>query len=161
MVINEIVCLLGMLVKKGWRFCRIIKICSWGGEEFNLIGLYEWVEENVYILVECVIVYVNFDIVVCGDYVLRVRVSFLFKQVIYKWVREVKNFDNFEGSDIIYDNWLKRSLLDINSSEFRIYNFFIVSDYVLFYQYLGVFCVDFGYWFGYGFKLFLYLVYYF
>lgn len=39
MVMNEVVCVLGIFLKKGWRLWWIIKICSWGGEEFNLIGL--------------------------------------------------------------------------------------------------------------------------
>lgn len=158
-VTNEIARLLGTLVKKGWRPRRTIKICSWGGEEFNLIGSHEWVEENAHILAERAIAYVNLDIAVCGDYVLRARASPLFKQVTYKWAREVKNPDNSEGSDTIYDNWLKRSPSDINSSEPRIYNLFIASDYASFYQYLGVPCADFGYWFGYGSKSSLYPVY--
>lgn len=111
----------------------MIKICSWGGEEFNLIGLYEWVEENVNILIECVVVYINLDIVVCGDYVLRVRGLFLFRKIIYKLSKQIKVFKNMEGMDMMYDIWLERLFFDINSSELMLYNFFLVSDYVLFY----------------------------
>lgn len=158
-VTNEIARLLGILLEKGWRPRRTIKICSWGGEEFNLIGSHEWVEENAHILTERAVAYINLDIAVCGDYVLRARTSPLFKQVTYKWARQVKNPQHLEANDTMYDIWLKRTPSDINSSEPRIFNLFSSSDYASFYQYLGIPSADFGYWFGYGSTTSLYPVY--
>lgn len=34
------------LIKIKWRLCCLIILCSWGVEEYGLIGFYEWVEEN-------------------------------------------------------------------------------------------------------------------
>jgi len=158
-VTNEIARVLGALVKQGWRPRRTIKICSWGGEEFNLIGSHEWVEENANILTERAVAYINLDIAVCGNYVLRARASPMFKQITYKWAKEVKHPDNTEGSYTVYDIWLKRTPSDTNENEPMIYNLFSASDYVPFYQYLGVPCGDFGYWFGYGNTSTLYPVY--
>ena len=158
-VTNEIARVLGALLKNGWRPRRTIKICSWGGEEFNLIGSHEWVEENANILSERAVAYVNLDIAVCGNYVLRARASPLFKQITYKWAKEVRDPNNTEGSDTMYDIWLKRTPSDTNRNEPMIYNIFSASDYASFYQYLGIPCGDFGYWFGYGDKSSLYPVY--
>lgn len=158
-VTNEMARVLGILVKKGWRPRRTIKICSWGGEEFNLIGSNEWVEENANILTERAVAYINLDIAVCGDYVLRARASPLFKQITYKLSKEVKHPNKTKSTDTMYDIWLKRSPSDTNSNEPMMYNLFSASDYVAFYQYLGLPCGDFGYWFGYGDRSSLYPVY--
>lgn len=158
-VTNEIARVLGALMKKGWRPRRTIKICSWGGEEFNLIGSHEWVEENANILADRAVAYINLDIAVGGNYVLRARASPLFRQITHKWAKEVKDPNNSEGSDTIYNIWLKRTPSDTNSSEPMIYNLFSASDYAPFYQYLGVPCGDYGYWFGYGNRSSLYPVY--
>ena len=158
-VTNEMARVLGILIKKGWRPRRTIKICSWGGEEFNLIGSHEWVEENANILTERAVAYINFDIAVCGDYVLRARGSPLFRKITHKLSKQIKDPKNTEDTDTMYDIWLKRSPSDINSSEPMLYNLFSASDYVPFYQYLGVPCGDFGYWFGYGTRSSLYPVY--
>ena len=158
-VTNEIARVLGMLLRKGWRPRRTIKICSWGGEEFNLIGSHEWVEENANILTERAVAYINLDIAVCGNYVLRARASPLFKQITHKWAKEVKDPNNTEGSDTMYDIWLRRTPSDTNKNEPMILNLFSSSDYVSFYQYLGVPCGDFGYWFGYDKTSSLYPVY--
>lgn len=158
-VTNEIARLLGTLVKRGWKPRRTIKICSWGGEEFNLIGSHEWVEENAKVLADRAVAYINLDIAVCGNYVLRARASPLFKQVTYKWAKEVKDPNNTEGTETMYDIWLKRTPSDTNIKEPMIYNLFSASDYVPFYQYLGVPCADYGYWFGYGNKSSLYPAY--
>lgn len=158
-VTNEVARVLGTLLKKGWRPRRTIKICSWGGEEFNLIGSQEWVEENANILTERAVAYINLDIAVCGDYVLRARATPLFKQIIHKWAKEVKDPSNTKGTNTIYDIWLKRTPSDTNSNQPMIFNLFSASDYVPFYQYIGVPCGDFGYWFGYPNKTSLYPVY--
>jgi len=158
-VTNEMARVLGTLLKKGWRPRRTIKVCSWGGEEFNLIGSHEWVEENANILTERAVAYINLDIAVCGDYVLRARGSPLFRQITHKLSKQIKDPKNTEGTDTMYDIWLKRSPSDTNRNEPMLYNLFSASDYVPFYQYLGVPCGDFGYWFGYGDRSSLYPAY--
>ena len=158
-VTNEMARVLGILIKKGWRPRRTIKICSWGGEEFNLIGSHEWVEENANILTDRAVAYINLDIAVCGDHVLRARGSPLFRNITHKLSKQIKDPKNTEGNHTMYDIWLKRTPSYINSNEPMLYNLFSASDYVPFYQYLGVPCGDFGYWFGYGTRSSLYPVY--
>lgn len=46
-VLMELLCGLGELIKKGWRLCWIIMLCSWDVEEIGVVGLMEWVEENI------------------------------------------------------------------------------------------------------------------
>lgn len=43
-VLLEILCVVSKMFWEGWRFWWILKFCSWGVEEFGLIGLIEWVE---------------------------------------------------------------------------------------------------------------------
>ena len=158
-VTNEMARVLGVLLENGWRPRRTIKICSWGGEEFNLIGSHEWVEENANILTERAVAYINMDMAVSGNYVLRARASPLFKQVTYKWAKEVKDPNAPEGTDTVFDVWLDRTPSDTNDKEPLINNLFTSSDYASFYQYLGVPCADYGYWFGFGDTSSLYPVY--
>lgn len=63
-VLLEISRVLMKLVKQGWRFWRIIKVCSFGVEEFGFMGFVEWLEENFYIFKECGVVYLNIDVFV-------------------------------------------------------------------------------------------------
>lgn len=62
----------------GWWFCCIIMLCSWDVEEVFVVGLVEWVEENVWIFQDCVVGYLNMDVVVNGNFIFNVDVSFLF-----------------------------------------------------------------------------------
>jgi Zn-dependent M28 family amino/carboxypeptidase len=40
--------------------------CSWGAEEYGLIGSYEWAEENAKVLSQRAVAYLNVDIAVAG-----------------------------------------------------------------------------------------------
>lgn len=53
------------LVRGGWRPRRSLLFCSWGAEEFNLLGSTEWVEEMSKILHTRAIAYVNINRPVC------------------------------------------------------------------------------------------------
>ncbi|KAB7496034.1 hypothetical protein Anas_04287 [Armadillidium nasatum] len=59
--ILEVVRVLGTFLKEGWRPRRTIVVCSWGAEEFRLIGSTEWVEENVDKLQSRAVGYINSD----------------------------------------------------------------------------------------------------
>ncbi|RXG56243.1 N-acetylated-alpha-linked acidic dipeptidase 2 [Armadillidium vulgare] len=56
----------GTFLKEGWRPRRTIVFCSWGAEEFGLIGSTEWVEENVDKLQSRAVGYINSDICTSG-----------------------------------------------------------------------------------------------
>lgn len=49
-----------------WRPRRTIIFCSWGGEEFGLIGSYEWVEQHAKALGQRAVAYLNVDTAVEG-----------------------------------------------------------------------------------------------
>ena len=52
------------LVQEGWRPRRSIVFCSWGAEEFNLLGSTEWVEEMYKILYTRAVAYININMLV-------------------------------------------------------------------------------------------------
>lgn len=47
------------LTQQGWQPRRSILFCSWGAEEFNLLGSTEWVEEMSKILYMRAVAYIN------------------------------------------------------------------------------------------------------
>lgn len=49
-----------------WRPRRSLVFCSWGAEEYGLIGSYEWVEEHAAMLSSRAVAYINVDIAVEG-----------------------------------------------------------------------------------------------
>lgn len=57
---------LGSLYKQGWRPRRSIVLASWDGEEFNLVGSTEWVEQNLPLLSTQAVAYLNIDTAVAG-----------------------------------------------------------------------------------------------
>ena len=50
----------------GWKPRRSIVFCSWGAEEYGLVGSYEWAEQYGKILSERAVAYINVDIAVEG-----------------------------------------------------------------------------------------------
>lgn len=53
------------LVRDGWKPRRSIIFCSWGAEEFNLLGSTEWVEEMNKVLYSRAVAYININMLVC------------------------------------------------------------------------------------------------
>ncbi|KAK7070799.1 hypothetical protein SK128_019329 [Halocaridina rubra] len=56
----------GELMNEGWRPRRTIVFCSWGAEEYGLIGSVEWVQEHVEKLQERAVLYINTDTCASG-----------------------------------------------------------------------------------------------
>ncbi|CAG2110485.1 unnamed protein product [Medioppia subpectinata] len=106
----------GDLLTDGWRPRRSIIFCSWGAEEFNLIGSTEWIEENMKILHGRAIAYINSDIVVIGNGSLSVAASPLLYHTIFNASKEVPNPNEEEGAKTVYDKWLISYPLMRNSS---------------------------------------------
>lgn len=65
-IMLEVVHILSELRRLGWRPLRTIQFASWDGEEYNLIGSTEWVEDNVDDLRRNGIGYLNVDMGVFG-----------------------------------------------------------------------------------------------
>ena len=63
----ELVTIFGDLVQRGWRPLRTIEFASWDGEEYNLIGSTEHVENDIERLRKDAYVYLNVDAGVAGS----------------------------------------------------------------------------------------------
>ncbi|PAA92192.1 hypothetical protein BOX15_Mlig008576g5, partial [Macrostomum lignano] len=70
-VLMEFSEVLANLLATGWKPRRSIMLCTWDGEEHGLIGSWEFVEENLMILKDSVVAYVNIDIAAAGNYSMR------------------------------------------------------------------------------------------
>ena len=66
-VFLEVVRVLGELTAMGWRPLRTIEFASWDGEEYNLIGSTEHVENRIFDLRRDGVAYLNVDVAVSGE----------------------------------------------------------------------------------------------
>ena len=66
-ILLELVRVFGQLVQQGWKPLRSIEFASWDGEEYNMIGSTEYVEEHIEDLRKNAIAYLNVDVGVTGD----------------------------------------------------------------------------------------------
>ncbi|XP_006824294.1 N-acetylated-alpha-linked acidic dipeptidase 2-like, partial [Saccoglossus kowalevskii] len=124
----------------GWKPRRSIVFCSWGAEEYGLIGSTEWVEENMKSLSSKAVVYLNVDISVQGNYVFRAKSSPTLYQVIYDVAKKIP--DPNGGS--LYDIWLKRNPMKEESLPY-IGNLGSGSDYAPFMVTAGISSLDIRY----------------
>lgn len=96
----------GDLLQEGWRPRRTILFCSWGAEEFNLIGSTEWIEEYLKILHGRAVAYINSDIIVIGNGSLSAAASPLLYHVIFNATKEVPNPNKEDNkAKTVYDRW--------------------------------------------------------
>lgn len=142
-VMMEIARALGEQMKnKGWRPRRTIKMCGWDGEEFNLIGSCEYVEEFRNELRDRAVAYINIDSAVAGNYSLRTLASPLLHELIYKVNKLVPDpyldMSVFDKAVRAYEDKNEPSL-------HRIYSLGAGSDYYAFYQFMGIPSIDYGY----------------
>lgn len=63
-VFLELVDVFSSLMLRGYRPRRTLLFCSWGAEEYNLIGSTEWVEEYYKLLSMRAVAYININLVV-------------------------------------------------------------------------------------------------
>ncbi|KAI9792782.1 MAG: hypothetical protein M1816_001514 [Peltula sp. TS41687] len=82
-VMLEVVHIFSELRRLGWQPLRTIQFASWDGEEYNLIGSTEWVEDNVEDLRRNGIGYINLDMAVSGTE-FKASASPLFKQALLR-----------------------------------------------------------------------------
>ncbi|KAG1657745.1 N-acetylated-alpha-linked acidic dipeptidase 2 [Nymphon striatum] len=127
-VISELVRVYGKLVQDGWKPRRTIIFASWDANGFGRIGSTEWVEENLKILKERAIAYLNVDSVVTGNYFNRtdamvVSGSTLLMNAAFNATREVANPDENAPEDTVYKQWLSYNdeTRDIDSMIFSMY----------------------------------------
>lgn len=132
-VLLEIVKVIGELRAQGWVPLRTIEVASWDGEEYNLIGSTEHVEEHVTDLRLNGIAYINVDVAVSGNK-FHASGSPIFEQVLLQVLKRTA------------DPILNRSLQDLwDESNSRLEGLGAGSDYVAFQDIAGVSSIDLGF----------------
>ena len=132
-VMLEVIRIFGDLMSKGWRPLRSIEFASWDGEEYNLIGSTEYVENNMEGLRRDAYAYLNVDVAVGGD-VFHAAGSPVFKKSLLRVLDRV--------SDPIKNATL-RELWDKRGGQLD--GLGAGSDYVAFQDMAGTSSLDFGF----------------
>uniref|UniRef100_A0A7N5JZ27 Aminopeptidase NAALADL1 n=1 Tax=Ailuropoda melanoleuca TaxID=9646 RepID=A0A7N5JZ27_AILME len=125
-------------VEPGWRPRRTIIFASWDAEEFGLLGSTEWAEENVKILQERSVAYINSDSSIEGNYTLRVDCTPLLYQLVYKLTKEISSPDDGFESKSLYESWLEKDPSFENINFPRINKLGSGSDFEAYFQRLGI-----------------------
>ncbi|KAL5009287.1 hypothetical protein ScPMuIL_014868 [Solemya velum] len=148
-VMMELSRVMGDLFKSGqWKPRRTIIFCSWGAEEFGLIGSTEWVEEYIKNLGNRAVAYINLDIAVMGNHTLRGLGSPLLYTAMYDAARKVDNPDEDErnaGNHTVFHTWLENHRDPKKTDVPTIGPIGLGSDYASFQMRAGIPCADFRY----------------
>ncbi|XP_064117525.1 putative N-acetylated-alpha-linked acidic dipeptidase [Macrobrachium nipponense] len=140
--------LLDLKNETGWRPRRSIVFCSWGSEEYGLIGSTEWTEEFAKLLAGRAVVYLNVDTPIEGNYTFRAASSPLLAQVLFDAAGKVPNPDEDEitaGRLTVYDTWALRQPDDNHPGTPRLHQIDAESDYKGFQHKLGIPSLDICY----------------
>jgi len=134
---------LGKQLEKGWKPKRTIVLLSWGAEEPKYMGSVEWLEEYSRLLSGRAVAYLNVDMAVDGNYSFRAKSAPLLDWVLAKGAMKVLSP---LGNETAFDEWLRKipSRLGFNYLP-RLQQPRAGSDYVNFYQRLGIPIVDIRY----------------
>ncbi|XP_031563734.1 glutamate carboxypeptidase 2-like [Actinia tenebrosa] len=130
----------GELMKTSWRPRRTIMFCSWGAEEYGLIGSWEWVEENQKWLGDRAVTYINLDSAVSGNYSFSSSGNALLTGLIMEQAK--KATDQNQGVSL-YEAWKKRIPGEGGMPRFG--SLGSGSDYSHFAHFLGVPSIDIRY----------------
>ncbi|XP_077966144.1 putative N-acetylated-alpha-linked acidic dipeptidase [Styela clava] len=127
---------IGAAAKNGWKPRRTIVFCSWGAEEYGMIGSSEWVEEFQKVLGSRSIAYINADTLVNGGYSFDAGGSPSIKNAVFEAAKLVTNPNPNEismGRKTVYDTWAYTN--GGNEPEFSTLG--SGSDYTMFLQLTG------------------------
>lgn len=132
-VMLEVVRILGQLRQRGWRPLRTIEFASWDAEEYNLIGSTEFVENNLEMLQDDGIAYLNVDVGVVGDK-FHAAASPALKSAL---MRVMKRVADPVRNTTLHHQWMvdKKGLEGLGAG----------SDYVAFQDFVGMSSMDFGF----------------
>lgn len=154
-VLMEMSRILGKLKEGGWRPRRTIKLCSWGAEEFGLVGSVEWVQENAKLLANRAVVYLNTDVAVGGNFLVVAQTCPMIEEAVFSRAKKVKT----PSKATVYDNMVSRFSSKKQSGEPNTLAYAYASDYLPFYMSIGIPAADFSYFHGYKNSFRLYPVY--
>lgn len=132
-VMLEVVRIFGNLTEHGWKPLRTIEFASWDGEEYNLIGSTEYVEDNMEKLRKDGFAYINVDVGVSGPN-FRAAASPVFKTALLRCLARTT------------DPTLKKSLEELwNDRNSHLEGLGAGSDYVAFQDMAGTSSLDMGF----------------
>lgn len=133
-VLMEIVRIFGDLKRHGWRPLRTIEFVSWDGEEYNLIGSTEHVEENIEDLRKNGYAYLNVDVAVSGQDFFA-DASPAWAATLLRVLNRIRD-PNKDGKTLL-ELWKK--------NQSKLGTLGAGSDYVAFQDIAGVSSIDFGF----------------
>ncbi|XP_057377944.1 N-acetylated-alpha-linked acidic dipeptidase 2-like [Daphnia carinata] len=131
-----------------WHPRRSIVFCSWGAEEYGLIGSYEWAEEHSKVLSQRAVAYLNVDIAVQGNYSLWGKGAPLMNSVYLESSKKIKNPSQSEveaGRPTLFDTWAYRYPDTLHPGRPRVNILGSGSDYTAFMHILGIPSIDICY----------------
>ncbi|KAK7492612.1 hypothetical protein BaRGS_00016091, partial [Batillaria attramentaria] len=111
--LTEITRVFGLMLQKGHRPRRTLVFCSWDAEESGLMGSVEWVEDNLKLLQQRGVAYLNVDYAVDGHYSIAVGSSPLLQDVLYAVAKKVSVIGccpspNATAASTLYELWKQR-----------------------------------------------------
>ncbi|KAK1749534.1 hypothetical protein QBC47DRAFT_151719 [Echria macrotheca] len=130
-VMLELIRIFGDLLADGWRPLRTIEFMSWDGEEYNLIGSTEYVEQNDELLRNDGFAYINLDTAVTGS-VLHAAGSPMFNRLLLEVLNDIQ--------DPVFNGTSLRSRWDDRHGELE--GLGAGSDYVAFQDIVGMSSLD-------------------
>ncbi|CAG0904648.1 unnamed protein product, partial [Darwinula stevensoni] len=133
---------------RGIRPRRSVVFCSWGAEEYGLVGSTEWVEEHAGVLSQRTVVYLNVDMSLDGNDTLRAMGVPLMYSSLYDAARRVGNpnpNEIAEGRKTVFDTWLHYYKSDEDPNLPQVWGIGGGSDYKTFVHYLGIPSIDIRY----------------
>ncbi|XP_068200487.1 putative N-acetylated-alpha-linked acidic dipeptidase [Palaemon carinicauda] len=132
----------------GWKPRRSIVFCSWGSEEYGLIGSTEWTEQFAKLLAGRAVVYLNVDSAIEGNYTFKAASSPLLTKALFDAAVKTPNPDEDEvlaGRPTVYDTWALRQPGLNRPGIPRLHGIDAESDYKGFQHNLGVPSLDICY----------------
>lgn len=132
-VFLEVIRVFGELRNFGWRPRRTIEFASWDGEEYNLIGSTEHVENDLSNLQSHGVAYLNVDVGVSGND-FQASASPLFREVLYQVLGRV--------ADVKAEKTLKQLW---EEKDKKLEGLGAGSDYVAFQDIAGTSSIDLGF----------------
>ncbi|XP_071484102.1 putative N-acetylated-alpha-linked acidic dipeptidase [Diadema antillarum] len=133
----------GEMLKKDWRPRRTVMFCSWGAEEYGLLGSTEFVEEYQKVLGERAVAYINTDVAVDGNNTFRAKTTPLLQQALFEATKKVP--DGETGERTVYDVWRERYPDSSGNGLPRVPVLGSGSDFAPFMYRIGVPCTDMTY----------------
>ncbi|KAL9983847.1 hypothetical protein ACROYT_G006087 [Oculina patagonica] len=134
-----------LLTNTDWRPRRTIVFCSWGAEEFGLIGSYEWVEENRNMLRDRAVMYLNADSAVAGNYSFGANGNPSLKSLVYQETALVKDPNAHDKEASLYDSWSIKYPSSSEPGKPYFGGLGSGSDYAPFSHFIGIPSIDMSY----------------